>query len=271
MIGGETATTALSFGLVAMEHLPATESRFENLSTHLSVLRAAHEADDASARAAARQLLVLRYQRAIRSYLGALLRDDDDADEATQEVIVKVLRGDFAGADSERGRFRAYLKTAARNTALHWLRRNKSPGSREFAEEPAAVAAEDAWLAEWRQMLLDAAWNELRVYETRTPGNAFASVLELIGNHPEQDSAQLAVLLSKRLARPFGAEALRKQLSRARRKLAELLVAELCRTIDNPTPDDIEAELAEVGLLRLVRDYLPQTGDLGVEPVQARR
>ena len=64
------------------ERSPAPDdpgSRLDNISTRHSLLEAARAGPPASAQAA-RQALVMRYNRAVRRYLVALLRDDHDVD-----------------------------------------------------------------------------------------------------------------------------------------------------------------------------------------------
>ena len=64
----------------------------------------------------------------------------------------------------------------------------------------------------------------------------------------------------------FRADAVRQQLRRARLRFAELLVQEVARGIDDPTPARLEEELIDVGLMEYVRDFLPAdwrtTGEL---------
>lgn len=89
-------------------------ARLEDINTRWSLLRLAHQSAVSQA-GPARETLVLAYARAIRSYVGAIVRDSGDADELAQEVLVRILRGDFSGADPRRGRFRDLLKVAVRN------------------------------------------------------------------------------------------------------------------------------------------------------------
>jgi RNA polymerase sigma factor (sigma-70 family) len=233
-------------------------SRLDNISTHHSLLREAHQPPPECS-AAARQALVMRYNRAVRRYLGALLHDEHDADEAAQEVVIKMLRGDFARVNPERGRFRDYLKAAVRNTALSYLnRRRRDPVTLD--ELPSAEpdrGGEDRWLADWRKTLLGTALQALKAHQRARPGNFSATVLVLLSGHPEEDSEQLAARVSAAVGRPVRADAVRKQVSRARRKLAELLLAEVARTLDEPTPQRVEEELIEVGLMPYVRAFLP--------------
>ena len=92
---------------------PNPPGRLDAITTRWSLIRQAHMVDRDAAEA--RKALVLRYAKAVRSYVGGMLRNREDADELAQDVVVRLLKGDFAGADPTRGRFRDLLKTAARN------------------------------------------------------------------------------------------------------------------------------------------------------------
>ena len=95
--------------------------RLGSLATRWSLVRRAHQGP-APAAADARKALVLRYASAIRGYVGAMTRDDELSDEIAQDVVVRMLGGDFGGADPDRGRFRDLLKTALRKNDDYELR-----------------------------------------------------------------------------------------------------------------------------------------------------
>ena len=52
-------------------------------------------------------------------------------------------------------------------------------------------------------------------------------------------------------------EAARQQLRRARVKFAELLIEEIADGLEDASPDDVEEELAALGLMDYVRDLPP--------------
>jgi RNA polymerase sigma factor (sigma-70 family) len=207
----------------------------------------------------------LIYGRAVRRYLLALLRDEHDADDSLQEILLQVTREGFGTYDPERSRFRDYLKAVVRNTALRRLRRRASEsGGSDKLERHTSAAADEAerdWLDQWRSCVLDQA---LRALERRQreagEGNLSYTVIRLSLDHPGDDSAALAARASQQSGRPLSAEAFRKQLSRARRALAELIVAEVRQTLDGASDDEVVEELAELGLLGHVKDYLPPGG-----------
>ena len=70
---------------------------------------------------------VLRYGPAVRAYMAALLPDRHDAEDATQDFLLRTLRQpSFAPGNITRGRFRDYLKTTIRNAAIdHYRKRQR--------------------------------------------------------------------------------------------------------------------------------------------------
>jgi hypothetical protein len=205
--------------------------------------------------------VVMRYAPAIRRYFGVLIRNTNDADEAAQDFFVRIMNGGFSRARQERGRFRDYLARAVRNAALNFLRNQGVARSHvaagPVADAPAAAAEDREWLLGWRRCLLRRAWRALSKYEQRNPGNLCHTVLATLARHPDEDSVRLAARVSQRIHRPLAAAAFRKQVSRARRTLALILVAEVSRTLDHPTREHVIEELAELGLWERVRPYLP--------------
>jgi RNA polymerase sigma-70 factor (ECF subfamily) len=206
---------------------------------------------------------LLRYGTAVRRYLGALVKQPDDVDEILQDFLTRGIERGFVRAEPLRGRFRDYLKTAVRNAALSHLRRRKPVVQGDFAlEELAAapdtpLAADQQWEAEWRLCVLSRAWQALESHERRAPASLCHTVLRLSVAHPEEDSKALAARASAQSGRPIRADAFRKQVSRARRLFAELLLGEVAQTLEDPTPEQIEEELVDVGLMEYVRDFLP--------------
>jgi RNA polymerase sigma-70 factor (ECF subfamily) len=206
---------------------------------------------------------VLRYAPAIRKYLRALLRDADDAEEVAQEFLVKGLLRGFVRTTHLQGRFRNYLKTAVRNAALNYLQRQR--GARRADLDPDRLAApeepsspdDQAWLAEWRRCALQRAWEALDSHQRQARGSLCYTVLRLAVDHQDEDSTALAARAAEQTGRPLRPDAFRKQLSRARRLFAEFLLAEVTQTLEEPTPDRVQEELVETGLMPYVRDFLP--------------
>lgn len=205
---------------------------------------------------------VMAYGPAIRNYLLACLGNEDDAEEVSQDLLLQVTRKGFATVCPERGRFRDYLKVVVRNTARGWLRRKRRTcGGSEMIErlpEGEVPAMEQTWLAEWRECILTRTLRQLERHQRSVKGNIYYTVLRTTMDHPEEDCKQRADRVTATTGQALSPDAFRKQLSRARRLFADLLVAEIEQTLEQPTTDKVQEELAEVGLLEYLRDYLDE-------------
>jgi RNA polymerase sigma-70 factor (ECF subfamily) len=205
---------------------------------------------------------VMRYAPAIRRYLSAIVRDPHDLDDVAQEFLLNVVRRGLVSEGEVRGRFRDYLKASIRNAALSHLRKRRVPQASDLdlaslaAPEPASADRE--WVEEWRTTLLGQAMEKLEEHERRAPDGRLHTVLCLARDHPEADSPTLAALASQRSGKPMSPEAFRKQLSRARALLANLLIDEVRKTLESPTQEMIDDELAALQLQELVSPYLGQ-------------
>jgi hypothetical protein len=79
----------------------------------------------------------------------------------------------------------------------------------------------------------------------------------MVVEHQGEDSEKLAARVGQLTGRPIQPAAFRKQVSRARRMFAQLLLREVEQTLDAPSPQELEEELTEIGLMKHVRDFLP--------------
>lgn len=202
---------------------------------------------------------VMRYARAIRKYVAAVVRDPHDAEEVAQDFLVRVLSKGFCPENVSRGRFRDYLKSAVRYVAISHLRQRRPA----FASEEhlagliqTEAEADREWTAEWRNCLLERVWQALEYHQQSKTGNLYFTVLRQYADAPETGSDTHAALLSKRLGQPIRPDAFRQQLSRARKKFAKLVVEEVRSTLQDPTREDIEAELVALELMSQVREFL---------------
>jgi RNA polymerase sigma factor (sigma-70 family) len=238
-----------------------TPNRLDQIPTQWSLLRIAHR-DSVTGAGAARNALVLRYAAAIRNYVGALVRDEYDADEVAQEVVMRLLRGQFASASPERGSFRRMLMVATHNLVrTYWSKKQRRTGSdvdlSTVAGRQEASALDAEALASWKKTVLEMAWKALEEYQREHPGSVAYTLLRLRANHPDDDSDALAGRLSAAVGKPFRADAMRQQLRRARVRFAQVLLEEIARSLDDPTPEHVEEELIETGLMPYVQDLLP--------------
>ena len=242
-------------------------SRLDGIETRWTMLRMAHRGASMAGAdvAAARQSLVMRYAPAVRRYVGAILRDDEQADEVAQDAVVRLLKGDFAGADPNRGRFRDLLKTAVRNMVKDaWAKENRR-AARSLPDDAAEAAGEDGatggpgdlWGEGWRTRVLDLAWSELKDHERQNPASRAYRVMKLRTDDPDATAEDLAERLSREVGEPVRADRFRQLLRRARVRFAEALVEEVRDGLAEPTPERVEDELIALGLHSQVSGLLP--------------
>ena len=89
-------------------------------------------------------------------------------------------------------------------------------------------------------------------------GPPLYTVLRFRGDHPDLRSPEMAEQLAAQLGKAMTAVALRQTLHRAREKFATLLLEEVVQSLDNPTPEQLEQELIDLGLLEYCRAALEQ-------------
>src|SRR5438309_157919 len=128
---------------------------------------------------------VRRYAPAVQSYLNALIKNPHDAEDAAQDFFMRVAKNGFVRASKERGRFRDYLRTAVRNSAINFIKRQQGPKHARFDDvqhltsDKAIRAADETWEAQWRRCLLNRASAALERHQSRSPGNLFHTVMEM--------------------------------------------------------------------------------------------
>ena len=237
------------------------QSRLSGISTRWTLLRQAHGSRE-DARAEALSALVAQYSGAAYRYLWAMLRDPDAADEVFQELALRFVRGDFRGADPKRGQFRHYLKTVLIRLVFEH-RKKAGKRQRQFDtdavvpdHEPAETSEEEdeQFMTSWREELLRQTWQRLEAWQEET-GKPFYDVLKLRTDHADATSGQLAEKLTDKLRpeKPFTSAGVRKTLQRGRAKFSDLLLSVVEESLDRPTPDQLDRDLVDVGLIDYCR------------------
>jgi RNA polymerase sigma-70 factor (ECF subfamily) len=222
------------------------------ISTPWTLVRQAH-ADAEGNAATAQRLLLQRYCGAAYRYLRGALHDEEAALDLFQEFVLRFLRGDFRRADAAAGRFRDYLRTALIHLVTdHHRERQAQPQplppdvvQRAAAPEEGADS-EAAFLGNWRQELINRAWEALA--EARP---AYHAVLLFHVENPEVPSPRMAEELAGRLGKPLTAAHVRVTLQRAREKFAELLLDEVAHSLGGCTEPELVAELRALQMLKL--------------------
>jgi RNA polymerase sigma-70 factor (ECF subfamily) len=196
-----------------------------------------------------------RYAGAAYRYLLGSLRDPDAADELTQEFALRFVRGDFRRADPGRGRFRRFVKTALFHMVVDYRKRRHRRSLPLIGDGLGAWDFGRKFDQGWRDELLSRA-RQAFAASPRRADRAYFVVLRLRADHPDLPSHELAARLQERLGRPLTAAGVRQVLHRARERLAELLLDEVARSLNGPTPEELEQELIDLELHRYCRPAL---------------
>jgi RNA polymerase sigma-70 factor (ECF subfamily) len=220
--------------------------RLSRMSTQWALIEQAHAGSGGEAAEAQRRLMH-RYCGAAYRYLLGAVRDEDAAMDLCQEFAVRFVRGDFRRAAETRGRFRDYVKTALRHLVADHHRQRQARPRPLPADLPApAETEEDVFLTSWREELLSKTWEALAA--AHPPLHA---VLKRHAERPDASAAELSADLAPKSDRPVTAGNVRVMLHRARTRFAELLVAEVARSLGEPTAAGLHEELQALGLLKL--------------------
>lgn len=223
------------------------------------VLRTRDSSDLGMARMALDQLCAA-YWQPVAGYLCALGCPEQESEDVTQDFFATFLKRDgFQRAQPEQGRLRAYLKSAIRHHLYHW-RRDGAALRRGGGQEPLALDADDApdlpapemaehqYDVQWALVVMERALSGLKdgyakrgrldIYEQLKP-------TLLIAEYGDVSA------LAQELGMTRGALAVEQH--RARRRLAELLRAQVAETLDDAA--EVDAEL--LYLLQVLAHHTP--------------
>jgi hypothetical protein len=236
------------------------DSRLSQISTNRDLLARVNRNSQRAVPA-----LLLRYQKAASRYLRRILPDRVDEEEVWHQIVLRVLEGELADWDPDGGeRFRDFFKKLLLREARPFRKHEPEqllPGGPGPWEPPGPAPDGDDSLW-WRTALINKArralWFYQHVHRRRgnRKGNVFYTVFEIWRKDPGRPMAQVAAALSQRTGRPFTEVNTRKQLSRARKLFALLLVAEVWLPHRHWTYERLQAELGELKLLAYVRGRL---------------
>ena len=100
---------------------------------------------------AALEMLYDRYEKILFSFLYKMTQDKELAEEALQEVFLKLWRGKGI-YDESKGKFTSWLFRMAQNSAVDLIRKRKKPSvPLDEAEEMASGESSVEELAEWQE------------------------------------------------------------------------------------------------------------------------
>jgi DNA-directed RNA polymerase specialized sigma24 family protein len=241
------------------------------LSTYLPDLDAAHRQDEPELAQNAQTRLLLRYRRPILRYVRHALPNQDDCELIFQNFAINFVQGKYRGFDPGRGRFREYLKRALFNLVHDYYRENHTPRRVQLDVNNISVAVQprqtevDPFQALWSEEVVKRGLDKLDQREREKPRSFVGSVIRLKAENPARRSADLARILTARKGIPVTAEKVRKDTHLARGLLIHYVIEEVRSTLGNPSLDDLEEELIDLGLHSLCKTAIQDLRDRGLE------
>ena len=234
------------------------ESQAEPVTSWTLLSRANDPELTEEARRAARQEVIHRYLAfADRCLLLAVRERRDLVPGLLSDFSLRVMNGKATvGADPDRGRFRNYLRTILANLVTdHYRGRCSAHEQLNEAQEAELIDRpfdEEAFRQQWRIELTMQAMQVMGQSE-RTRDRELYAVLQLQMTPEKLSQAEMAVRLTQELGRPVDAVWVGKQLFNARERLRELVRREVRKSLENPTNEAVDEELADLGMLAFVR------------------
>ncbi|MBL9131240.1 MAG: sigma-70 family RNA polymerase sigma factor [Verrucomicrobiaceae bacterium] len=212
--------------------------------------------DDSQVRKPALEELCRRYWMPLHAYVRGHARSDQDAEDLTQSFFALLLEKNLPGrATPERGRFRAFLLTSARNFIHSELQKSSAIkraglGAALSLDDdslglkntiPDTDTPERAYDRKWAHTVIHLALESLAAEQAAlNQKERFEQLRPLIFEGAGKFVDQAA--LSARLGVQEGA--LRTMISRLRARFRDHIRAEVSRIVDDPA--DVDAELAHL-------------------------
>lgn len=197
------------------------------------------------------------YERPILAFIRRHCATQEAAEDLKQSFFEHLLaKNALAGAEQSRVKLRAYLITKLQTFLIdqhrHASAQKRGAGKvvnlgdlseeqQHLAEPVNHVTPYVEYQRQWMQTLASRALEQLRSdYEQRGQGVLFAAIAPFLTQSGDQSLAEL----SASLGRPEGT--LKSDISRLRTKCQQLIRDQVAATLDDPTPENITAELKEL-------------------------
>lgn len=197
------------------------------------------------------------YERPILAFIRRHCATQEAAEDLKQSFFEHLLsKNALAGAEQSRVKLRAYLITKLQTFLIdqhrHATAQKRGAGNvvnlgdlteeqQHLAEPVNHVTPYVEYQRQWMQTLAARALEQLRTeYLERSNSDLFKAISPFITHSSDQSLAEL----SAQLGRPEGT--LKSDISRLRSKCQQLIRDQVAATLDDPTPENITAELKEL-------------------------
>jgi len=220
-----------------MSNVPLAESG----RTTVNLVRSSHawtEADNAAG-------FVLRYLAPMRRLLINTLGTPEMADEALKKLLTHLVSAGFG--DHRRGRLRDFLLKGVRSAAKTRMADMPIDEAEKINLDELTLESK-TWITFWREGLLERAWRSLERQEHAEPDAPVYSVLHCATANPKATPAMLVVQVASEFGVTIDEQDVPSALTTSRALFAQLIADEVAETLENPTREDVKAELAFRGL-----------------------
>lgn len=233
-----------------------TDTASDLQTSAINLVRSSHPWTKADSAAG----FVLRYLIPMRRQLIEILGSPVAADESLKLLLGHLVSVGFG--DQKQGRLRDFLIRAVRSAAKTHVKNGAAQDG--AAQDEAAMALfmakldkvtleSSAWLAFWRDGLLQRAWRSLERVEHGDPQRPLYSVLSVAtadaaGTSPKPEA--IAKLASQAAGRQLDASLVEKVLPEARVLFAQFIADEISETLESPGRDEVKQEITRLGLAK---------------------
>lgn len=238
--------------------MPAPTGPRDFHTTCWSAVRRVSSEDTAVADAAL-TMLYETYWYPIYVYIRRSNFQPSDAEDLTQDFFERIVRRNlFAAADVEKGKLRTFLLTCLRNFLADVRDRaaakKRGPGllasvhladaEESYAREPVEQMSPDRlFQRRWAMAMLESSLQRLREeFAAQGKTAMFEALRPFIGFGSSPGGSYEEV--SARIGMPIGT--LKSHVFRLRQRWRDILFEQVALTLDEPTPEMIKAELAEL-------------------------
>lgn len=228
-----------------------TDTASDQQISTINLVRSSHPWTQAESAAG----FVLRYLVPMRRQLVEILGSPAAADESLKLLLGHLVSVGFG--NQKQGRLRDYLIRAVRSAAKTQVKNSPledDAAMASFVEKMKNVTLESsAWLAFWRDGLLQRAWRSLERVEHSDPQLPLYSVLSVATAEGKSASVAAEVIASKASqtsGRKIDAEMVRSVLPKAKTMFAQFIADEIAETLEMPNRDEVKQEIARLGLAK---------------------
>ncbi|CAN5772980.1 sigma factor [soil metagenome] len=235
--------------------IPQAPQAFQ--TTRWSLVRLAIAGDEAES-GPALAALCEAYWYPLYAYFRRSGQSPEHAEDLTQGFFARLLSRDLlASADPDKGRLRSFLLTCAQNylrdahdraqaqkRAATLISFNAMQAEERYAAEPTDTLSPDRlFQRRWALSVLDQSMHALAAeYAGNGQTILYDALRPFLGFGPDSEKRYDEISASLRI--PIGT--LKNKVFRLRERWRQLLFDQVAATLDDPTPEDIKGELAEL-------------------------